>query len=625
MGDERKLKAVYDAIDSGNFKNAVKLCLKKDIADWEVTKALLAYSYVKSKQEDQALLLARQVVLRRPSHPSILVPLRYTFKALRLEQDLIQMYEGALQSDPTNIDHAQELFGCYVRQGQAKEMQMLAQGLFRATGSAQYVFWAVTSMLHAATVPPMVLMLAEKMIHKAIYQTDVDSTKRHGKAIQPGAEELHLYVDILCRQGKWEEGLAALDELRARAPTKTNGKEDKLKDEQEFESNPSAVKMFELQAHTLRMEILFQLNRREEAEQQLCSLLDLFPDHWDGYSKLIDSTLVRSAATSDVAEAAAPVVALRALILERRERDPLLRASWLAEMILLQRWYCQAAAAGASDADALPAGWTTSSAPADFTLPGEEEAPASIYLLEASRLLAGYVEKFGTKACCFSDLKPVLEGVHTCGVAAVSCLSAFRSWCLARAAATQQTLEDACATDKVREATTTEALPHREKYMKLICGICKTHQLAVFCEALLRDLGVDIESDMARYQNLTSLFTLSLPLGAHGIGGDREVQPCDELMLLLSAHHRRAAQSGTVDDHLLWAVMLQSAMNLSAHNYSFPLEALDPLRALAAGKASLTAFSKLGVKHVQVHPCLYHIHPPLPSIHHSPQSPSPSG
>jgi len=36
----RKMSPIYDCLDSGNFKGALKMCDKKDIANWDLTLAL---------------------------------------------------------------------------------------------------------------------------------------------------------------------------------------------------------------------------------------------------------------------------------------------------------------------------------------------------------------------------------------------------------------------------------------------------------------------------------------------------------------------------------------------------------------------------------------------------------
>ena len=594
---QRKLQAVYNAIDENNYKSAVKLCQRKDVASWDVTKALLCFCYVRLGKRDEASILARQVIERKPIHPSILVPLRHALKSLRLEEDLVRMYEFALQADGTNLDHAHELFGCYCRMGNVKKMQALAQSLYRAADNAQYLFWAVTSMLLQENMPPMVLKLTEKMIHKVIYETEIDSSRRHGKHMQPGAEELHLYVDILCRQGKWEDALTALDELRSRRPSgdtkpehneksKSSKSSTGIEDEAEFTHNPSKVALFELTAQTLRQKILSQLGRRSDADAQLRSILKIFPDQWEAFILIIESALERS----DEGRDAAPLVTLQTELRDMHKAKPWLRSPLLAEMVLLQRF------AKTAGTNALPLGWAQSEAPEDFLSGVDRSVPD-----ELSVLLTGYVLQFGTKACCFSDVKPLLEAIWSAGSIGTPCLKALRTWTMTRAALLRTKLTDQCTADGVASASKDEALPNRETYMNLICGTCKAHQIAHFCTTLLGSCGTATPVPGApEYHHLLDLFNESLPLGVHGVGGDREVKPCDELMLLLSAMHRRATPGTDVRGNLMWAVMLQSAMNLSEHNYSFPLEALGPLRELAAGHACHTVYNRLGVKHIQV-------------------------
>jgi hypothetical protein len=38
--ERRKVSPIYDCLDTGNFKGALKLCDKKDIANWDITLTL---------------------------------------------------------------------------------------------------------------------------------------------------------------------------------------------------------------------------------------------------------------------------------------------------------------------------------------------------------------------------------------------------------------------------------------------------------------------------------------------------------------------------------------------------------------------------------------------------------
>ena len=57
----RKLQGVYDCIDARNFKGAIKLCLKKDIMNFDITKVLMAYSLVCMQRTDEGLTIAREI------------------------------------------------------------------------------------------------------------------------------------------------------------------------------------------------------------------------------------------------------------------------------------------------------------------------------------------------------------------------------------------------------------------------------------------------------------------------------------------------------------------------------------------------------------------------------------
>ena len=57
----RKINPIYNAIDAGNFKGAIKLCQRKDITKWDLTKALNAYCLIMLNKMEDGLALAREV------------------------------------------------------------------------------------------------------------------------------------------------------------------------------------------------------------------------------------------------------------------------------------------------------------------------------------------------------------------------------------------------------------------------------------------------------------------------------------------------------------------------------------------------------------------------------------
>ncbi|CAM9800110.1 unnamed protein product, partial [Chrysoparadoxa australica] len=57
----RKLQPIYNALDAHQWKRALKLCEKKDVERWPITKALKANALIKLGGGAQAMELCREV------------------------------------------------------------------------------------------------------------------------------------------------------------------------------------------------------------------------------------------------------------------------------------------------------------------------------------------------------------------------------------------------------------------------------------------------------------------------------------------------------------------------------------------------------------------------------------
>jgi hypothetical protein len=92
------------------------------------------------------------------------------------------------------------------------------------------------------------------------------------------------------------------------------------------------------------------------------------------------------------------------------------------------------------------------------------------------------------------------------------------------------------------------------------------------------------------------------------IGGEREVKPGDELLLLALSGARtqpRDASSGFLTSCYARAVIAQYGASVSTHAFTHRLELLDPLRTLGAGEAVIKHFALLGVRYVQLDSLTY--------------------
>lgn len=79
----RKLQPIYNAIDSRNYKMALKLCAKKDLEKWDMVKALKAHALERTGRADEALDLCREVKARNPTDETLLTTICLTFKVMR--------------------------------------------------------------------------------------------------------------------------------------------------------------------------------------------------------------------------------------------------------------------------------------------------------------------------------------------------------------------------------------------------------------------------------------------------------------------------------------------------------------------------------------------------------------
>ena len=278
-----KLKSVYAAIDDGQFEKAVRLCGRKDIERYDMTRTLLAYSLQKLRQNSDALQIARQVLARKPTDDAVVSTLATTLQALRADDDLQSLREGIFEADPTNEGAGIELFLFYTRIGfaffsspdnllvhacnffksyflshrfsEAKKMQLLGQRLYKQTSNCRYVFWTVASMLlqlssTALASDATLLSLAERMVKKSLE----NSVERLG------AQELELFIDILVRQSKVVEAIESLEALQARPSGPP------INDEDIFREFPSTVQIHPLSLLELKIDLLDKAGRPSDVQ-----------------------------------------------------------------------------------------------------------------------------------------------------------------------------------------------------------------------------------------------------------------------------------------------------------------------------------------------------------------------
>ena len=633
---------IYDAIDNDDFDRAIRIGEKAELRAYALPQALLAYCYGIKKRLQDCLDTSRVVIRMRPVDEGTLNAVSAALKMCRKEDELATYYESLVAAYPQSAVYMQKLFAMHVKAGDGKRMQLLAQKLYKAEGHSKYLFWTVGSMLQQADLPPMMLTVAEKMLQKLFYaaaapKADAKTTAAALAATttQPGAEELELYLEVLKKQGKIAEALAAVKELYARPAGAA------IKAGEQFQADGSCVKMHSLRFHSICAELCgklvtaadskdVKLGHINELKEIHRTILSMYPDQWSSHEELIalevTSTLDGkcSAPQCDVAA----LLAHRAYTLEIHGKHSYLRGPLLAELRLLSVWM---------DAGnkTLPEGWVASVAPEGYDNSSSATRAVSV---EIGVLLCRYFAKFQSKQCCFSDVKGTVEKIGR----DAATLQALEKWSNLQRAALEKQLLDLLAAGqavpddeggkskkgknkkgKAAEADTAASDEQRTQAVVLLCSHAKMGQLSAFAKLLTT--GSVAVNNLAEDQVSTlAFFEKTRHLCAGSIGGDKEVQPGDEMLLLtsmrhtartwfnssLEVEHRKAhLDSFVAASH--WCTLLAAGVQASPFSHAVKVEMLTPLRHLACGEMAWELFSDLKVRHVQTDSLSYLILPSL--------------
>lgn len=596
------INKIYSEIEKEAFDKAIKLCGQKDVKDLLLVRALLAFCQVQTGKKYDAIETARKVVRCNPIDDTVIRTLVHTFKACRLEEELVPVYEHAVEFNSNTVakdELSSELFYLFNRLGEYKKMQALATKLYKSSGKSHFLFWSICSMLLQEDLPPQMLIVGERMIAKIFNDSYSDC--------QPGAEEIELYIHIVSKQGKYAEALDLLDKIMKNpAGALVNENDD-------FVANGSRIKLSKLRLATLRGELLAALlpSRRDELISQLKHILSIYPDQWVAHEQLIDC--IHKSHNTHESEPESVSDEHQKYLLDIQSANPRIRGPYLAELQFMQT-ICSSTNAQ------LPHGWVRASTTKtchDFKAPSSQEVNAAVdtpfsdaniaFYEDFCLLLLHYIDKFQTKQCCFSDIKKYCDYIYTELPAVYT--QAVISWADARSNQLYMELDSVITAHKSNpgggEHVVDRVLSHtgepRDKTVEVLCSYCKMNQIIYYC----RVLSGENEQNVAKYTDngIIKLHQATADLCRGGIGGDREVQPNDELLTILACASRYFYSNCSENKPqalVKWAASSLYSMNVSPFNYAFKLDLLEPLRLLAVGESALAAFSGLGAKYVQV-------------------------
>lgn len=554
----RKLQPVYDCLDDRNWKGAIRLCQKKDVQGYDITKALHAYALVSMQKTEEGLEIAREVKDRNPTDEQVLKLLAFSFRNAQRDAEVAECYEAALQQYPHSEHMAIELFRAHARCGDAKKMQADALKLYKTHNNPKYVFWAVCCMMQQEQVSGTVYVLAERMLRRVLFETH---------ALQPpkrtaGAEEALLWVEVLRKQAehantpadritRLHEALQSLkdfgalsEEVKERSPVLPMHNpvdlDYRIDSDVQFKSDPSIVELHPLMSKLKQIEIVklilsscfadgvekilgdetakhgTRTGYASQLEVLFQSILFSYPDQWDVHQQWI-AHVIDGATTSD------GVLAHRDRLLKMQETHPNLRGPYLAEMHLFTEafasskdlcidWAPTAVSAGTERLSNLP--------------------PAAAFHSEISRMICRYIYHFQHKDCCFADIKRYLDKTfrETVSGDAVVCKDAVVSWLLQLRAETNTLAWSNIAADPTAAPAT-----HRDVF----CRLNKLDQILHFMsvENTPRSLLVDRLAlhASASSSDVTLPSSSAAKAGGEGTLEDRGLRAADNLLLICSA------------------------------------------------------------------------------------------
>jgi len=566
----RKLDAIYAALESNNYRSAIKLCSRKDIADWLHTKALKAIALEKVGHREEAVELCREIKSSVPVDENLLSTTSITFHAVGLHSEATQMYQAAAERMPTHPDLQIELFYCFLREYDFMKQQQQASKLFKMLGQNKFLFWSAVSMLMQIRQGgnPRLLELAEKMVHKAITESL--------SAQEPTYEEVMLYVTILKEQAKYNEAVTNLEAWGLGSGRGLSS----IEDEQSLRAGP-VVKMQRHEILALKADLLNLGGNAEASRDAYAELLLEAPDQWDFCSNYLDCAFAAVMLPGEVPEELfwSSMDSIMRFISSLKENFFIQRGPYLLEMEFINR--------------VLLLKGSSTEWPANFQKIGLVAA----HLVES---VQAYFERFSDKLCCFSDL--------------TGCIEVFVAEKLGYADGILQShrlellnfLEDKIIASRTPESPSFSADENTEtkkdgisRLRKHICAL----QLKIFLGA---NETATVESIVDEVKKIVQEYKATLHLNEGNTGGQREVQFGDELVLI-AAHilMMLAAREGTpepiaVSRRFEAMLLLQMALRNSGHNYHMKITLLLILKDLAAFSDGIKLNQELEIKQIQV-------------------------
>ena len=146
----RKLEPIYEMIDGGNNKAALKSIDRELLSKFpamQIGRVLKGIVLQRMGKDDEGLDLCESVRLEGPRDDTVLHTLSLFYKNTGRTEQTTAMFEAAAEAQPRNPEYLRSLFQSYARDRAFVKQQTCAMKLYRLTNDPKHIMWAVCGAL----------------------------------------------------------------------------------------------------------------------------------------------------------------------------------------------------------------------------------------------------------------------------------------------------------------------------------------------------------------------------------------------------------------------------------------------------------------------------------------------
>ncbi|KAI0519826.1 hypothetical protein KFK09_007287 [Dendrobium nobile] len=209
---ERRVRPIWDAVDSRQFKTALKLSAallaKHPNSPYAIALKALILERTGRLEEALSVCLEAKELLHSSNLNMVqmddltLSTLQIVFQRLDRLDLATQCYEHACRKFPNNLELLMGLFNCYVREYSFVKQQQTAIKLYKIVAEERFLLWAICSIqlqVLCSSGGEKLLSLAEALLKKHIASHSLHEP-----------EAVVMYISILEQQARYEDALDIL-------------------------------------------------------------------------------------------------------------------------------------------------------------------------------------------------------------------------------------------------------------------------------------------------------------------------------------------------------------------------------------------------------------------------------